>query len=102
MPLGVLSSLDGKWKNRDFSFLSVYRPPLDGTDTSLRALTTKELERDMEDVLWERIESKMDLGTTWLCGDFNLSPSKLDERLLLSGHYNKRIPFTGDHHSFRR
>ena len=102
MPLGVLSSLDGKWKNQDFSFLSVYRPPLDGTDTSLRALTTKALDCDMVDVLWERINLKMDLGPTWLTGDFNLSPSKLDERLLLSGHYNKRIPFTGDHHSFRR
>ena len=56
----------------------------------------------MEEVLWERINLKMDLGPTWLTGDFNLSPSKLDERLLLSGHYNKRIPFIGDHHSFRR
>ena len=55
MPLGVLSSLDGKWKNHDFSFLSVYRPPLDGTDTSLRALTSNALKCDMEEVLWERI-----------------------------------------------
>jgi hypothetical protein len=44
----------------------------------------------------------MDLGPTLLCVDFNLSPSKLDELLLKSGHYNKRIPFTGEHHSFRR
>ncbi len=102
MPLGTLSSLDGRWKDQDFSFLSVYRPPLEGTDTSLRALVNTDLGTDMEDALWERIESKMDEGLTWLCGDFNLSPTKLDERLLSMGHYNKRVPYTGDHYSFRR
>jgi hypothetical protein len=48
MPLGVLSSFDGRWNDQDFSFLSIYRPPIDGTDTSLRALVNNELGSDME------------------------------------------------------
>ncbi len=102
MPLGILSSLDGRWKDQDFSFLSVYRPPTDGTPTSLRNLVDAEIGSDLEEVLWSKIFNKMDLGPTWLCGDFNLSPAKLDETLAKAGHYNRRIPFTGEHESFRR
>ena len=51
MPLGVLSSLDGKWKSQDFSFLSIYRPPIEGSDTSVRSLVTSALHSDMEKVL---------------------------------------------------
>jgi hypothetical protein len=47
MPLGVLSCLEGRWKNLDFSFLSVYRPPEGNDKTSLRALTTQQLGVDM-------------------------------------------------------
>ena len=62
MPLGVFSSLDGRWKDQDFSFLLVYRPPTDGTETSLRALVTSKIGKDMEEKLWDEIEEKVNLG----------------------------------------
>jgi hypothetical protein len=34
--------------------------------------------------------------------DFNLSPNQLDKRLTDLDLFVKRVPFTGDHHSFRR
>ncbi len=44
----------------------------------------------------------MDRGPVWLCGDFNLAPTKLDDKLSSIGHHLKRIPFTGEYRSFRR
>jgi hypothetical protein len=68
LPLGILSSLEGRWKKQDFCFLSTYRPPEDGSETSLRALTSDAIGSDMEPKLWEVIDNKMNTGPTWLCG----------------------------------
>ena len=75
---------------------------MDGGDTSLRALTSEALGRDMEEALWEKIDARMAIGPTWLCGDFNLPPTKLDAHLEKSGLLYKRVPFTGEYLTFRR
>jgi hypothetical protein len=102
LPLGILSSIDGKWKKQDFCLLSIYRPPEDGGDTSLRALASDAIGSDMEPKLWDMIENRMNMGPTWLCGDFNLAPSKLDDFLVGRGNLYRRIPFSGEYRSFRR
>ncbi len=102
LPLGVLTSLEGRWHLQDFTLLSVYRPPEDGGEISLRSVVSSSLDGDLEAKLWGTIEDKMDNGPTWLCGDFNLSPTKLDEKLQTIGHIFRRVPFTGEHKSFRR
>ena len=102
MPLGVLTSLEGRWQSQDFCLLSVYRPPEGNDKVSLRSLVDDELGTDMEEVLWSKIDARMSLGPAWLCGDFNLSPTKLDDKLHSVGHYYRRVPFTGEHLSFRR
>ena len=102
IPLGVLTSLEGRWHHQDFTLLSIYRPPEDGGDISLRNVVSSSIDCDLEKRLWEAIEDRMDNGPTWLSGDFNLSPTKLDEKLLSIGHMFRRVPFTGEHKSFRR
>ena len=75
IPFGVLSLLSCKWGHNDVNLLSVYRPPISELPGSLRVLTTEKINGDLEECIWNSIDSRMEEGPIYLCGDFNLPPT---------------------------
>jgi hypothetical protein len=56
----------------------------------------------LEDGIWSEIGKAAAKGSVFVCGDFNLTPSQLDNTLNEKSISAKRIPYTGEYHSFRR
>ena len=46
--------------------------------------------------------NSMESGVVLACGDLNLTPAKLDDKLKDFGRLARRIPFDGEYHSFLR
>jgi hypothetical protein len=102
LPCGVLSELSCRWGGEDLTILSIYRPVLNPEPGSLRSIVESLTNSPLESCLWNLISDFASRSSIILCGDFNLSPSQLDKRLTYLDLFIKRVPFTGDHYSFRR
>jgi hypothetical protein len=102
IPCGVLTEFSCKWGGEAITFLSAYRPVLNPEPGSLRSGGESILNSELESKFWEHICDYSNRASVFLCGDFNLSPSNLDKKIDELDLFARRIPFTGDHYSFRR
>ncbi len=102
IPCGVLTEISFKWGREAITILSAYRPVINPEPGSLRSIVESLTNSDLELNFWNLISDYSDKSSVLLCGDLNLSPRQLDKKITDLGLFAKRIPFTGDHYSFRR
>jgi exonuclease III len=102
IPYGVLSNLDCRWGSKDISIISIYRPTMNDEPGSLRTITETAISSNLENRIWKTISERSDLGPCYIAGDFNLSPSQVDDAILTRNITTRRVPMHGEIFSFRR